>query len=69
MREALAFAAIFFGFSMAATLAFLTWTHLISAGPSWSLLTIAMAAGAALILGAALTFFLAYAMRPKPPKD
>jgi hypothetical protein len=69
MREALAFAAVFFGFSVVATVAFLFWTHLISAGPSWTLLTVGMVAAAALILGAVLTVLLAYTMRPKPPKD
>ncbi len=69
MREAVAFAAIFFGFSVVATLVFLFWTHLVDAGPSWPLLTVGIAAGAALVLGAVLAAFLAYAMRPRPPKD
>jgi hypothetical protein len=69
MREALAFAAVFFGFSIAATVAFLFWTHLAFAGPTRPLITVALVAGAALILGAVLTVFFAYAMRPKPPKD
>jgi len=69
MREAVAFAAVFFGFSVVATIAFLVWTHLIDAGPSWPLLTIGIAAAAALVIGAVLAAFLAYAIRPKPPKD
>ena len=69
MREALSFAAIFFGFSVVATVAFLAWTHLAFTGPTHALVTIGLVAGAALVLGAVLTVFFAYAMRPKPPKD
>jgi len=69
MREAIALAAAFFGFSIAATVAFLVWTHTIYAVAAGPLFKIGVVATAALILAAALTAFWAYSTRPKPPKN